>query len=140
MNRFLSLFSRKSTILIFVLALIALAPFASAQSPTQLDKHARKIEKRLSRFRKGSYVEVAFRDSSQSFGSVGDLSYTSFQFTDADNNKTETHLYSEVADVKKAREYIGEGSEPHHHMHVLLPVIIGAGAAAAGIATYEALR
>jgi len=42
--------------------------------------------------------------------------------------------------VKKAKEYIGEGSEPRHHVRLLLPVLIGAGAAAAGIATYEAVH
>jgi hypothetical protein len=50
------------------------------------------------------------------------------------------HLYADLVEVKKAREYIGEGSEPRHHVHLLVPVLICAGAAAAGIATYEVVR
>ena len=119
--------------------LAAVAP-APAQSPAPLDKHARRIEKRLAKFRQGTVLDFQFRDSSQTFGSLGPLSPASFQFTDSDSNKTQTHFYSDLAEVKKAREYIGEGSEPHHHVRLLVPVIVGAGAAAAAIATYEVLR
>jgi hypothetical protein len=117
----------------------AVAP-TPAQSSAPLDKHARRIEKRLAKFRPGTVLDFQFRDSSQTFGSLGPLSPASFQFTDSDSNKTQTHLYSDLAEVKRAREYIGEGSEPRHHVRLLVPVLIGAGAAAAGIATYEVLR
>lgn len=119
--------------------LAAVAPIR-AQSSAPLDKHARRIEKRLAKFRQGAVLDFQFRDSSRTFGSLGPLSPASFQFTDSDSNKTQTHLYSDLAEVKKAREYIGEGSEPRHHVRLLVPVLIGAGAAAAGIATYEVLR
>lgn len=146
MNSFLSFFRRNSTV--HILAAIALAAFvlpaaaapAGVQSSVPLDKHARRIEKRLAKFRQGTFLDFEFRDSSQTFGSLGPLSDTSFVFTDSDSNKTQTHLYSDLVEVKKAKEYIGEGSEPRHHVRLLVPVLIGAGAAAAGIATYEVMR
>jgi hypothetical protein len=150
MNRvlpsFLSLFRCKSTVHILAalalasFALLATATLAHAQSSAPLDKHARRIEKRLTKFRQGAFLDFEFRDSSQTFGSLGPLSAASFQFTDSDSNRTQTHLYADVSEVKKAKEYIGEGSEPRHHVRLLVPVLIGAGAAAAGIATYEVLR
>ena|ERR1039458_6374428 len=146
MKIFLSGFRRKSVVHVFAalvlasFALLAAAVLAHAQSSAPLDKHARRIEKRLAKFRQGAFLDFEFRDSSKTFGSLGPLSATSFQFTDSDSNKTQTHLYAELSEVKKAREYIGEGSEPRHHVRLLVPVLIGAGAAAAGIATYEVLR
>ncbi|MGA2753060.1 MAG: hypothetical protein ABSE53_04780 [Terracidiphilus sp.] len=150
MNRVLPSFlsgSRcKSTVHIFAaltlasFALIATATLAHTQSSAPLDKHARRIEKRLTKYRQGTFLDFEFRDSSQTFGSLGPLSAASFQFTDSDSNKTQTHSYSDLVEVKKAREYIGEGSEPRHHVRLLVPVLIGAGAAAAGIATYEVLH
>ena len=141
MKIYLSGFRRTSAVYILAaVALVATAALAQAQSSAPLDKHARRIEKRLAKFRQGAFLDFEFRDSSKTFGSLGPLSATSFQFTDSDSNKTQTHLYAELSEVKKAREYIGEGSEPRHHVRLLVPVLIGAGAAAAGIATYEVLR
>jgi hypothetical protein len=146
MNSFLSLSCRRSAVRILAAAafvsftLLAGANFAPAQSSAPLDKHARRIEKRLAKYSQGTFLDFEFRDSSQTFGSLGPLSAASFQFTDSDSNKTQTHLYADLVEVKKAREYIGEGSEPRHHIHLLVPVIIGAGVAAAGIATYEILH
>ncbi len=146
MKRFLGIFRSKSAIHILAalaiaaFSLIAAATLVQAQTSAPLDKHARKIEKRLAKFRQGAFLDFEFRDSSQAFGSLGPLSAASFQFTDADSNKTQTHLYAEVSEVKKAKEYIGEGSESRHHVRLLVPVLIGAAAAAAGIATYEAVR
>jgi hypothetical protein len=137
----LSGFRRKSAIHIFAaVAMVATAALAQAQSSAPLDKHARRIEKRLTKFQPGTFLDFEFRDSSKTFGSLGPLSATSFQFTDSDSNKTQTHLYGELSEVKKAREYIGEGSEPRHHVRLLVPVLIGAGVAAAGITAYEVLR
>jgi len=141
MNRFLRIVQRKLIAPVAIAwLLIALPPACQAQSDPPLDKHARKIEKRLARFRPGTYLDFEFRDSSQNFGALGPLSDASFQFTDSESNKTETHLYADVARVSKAKEYIGEGSEPRHHVRLLVPVLVGAGAAAAGIATYEVVH
>jgi hypothetical protein len=141
MNSALSRFLRKSAVpIVAVLALIVVVPVTRAETAPQLDKHARKIEKHLAKFRPGTYLDFEFRDGSQTFGSLGEMSDASFQFTDADSNKIETHLYSDVASVRKAKEYIGEGSGHGHHVRLLLPVLISAGVVAAGLATYEALR
>lgn len=121
-------------------ALIAVVPVIQAQSSVPLNKHARKMEKRLSRFPKGSYLEFDFRDGSETFGSLGELYDASFQYVDSDNNKTVAHPYADLAQVKKAKEYIGEGSEPRHHVRLLVPALIVAGVAAGGIAAYEVMR
>ncbi len=145
MNRvlpsFLSGFRCKSAVRILAaLVLIATATLAQTQSSAPLDKHARRIEKRLTKFRQGAFLDFEFRDSSQTFGSLGPLSAVSFQFTDSDSNRIQTHSYSDLAEVKKAKEYIGEGSEPRHHVRLLVPVLVGAGVAAGGIAAYEVLH
>jgi hypothetical protein len=145
MNRvlpnFLCGFRCKSTVhFLAIFVLIAAATFARAQSSAPLDKHARRIERRLTKFRQGTVLDFEFRDSSKTFGSLGPLSAVSFQFIDSDSNRVQTHSYSDLAEVKKAKEYIGEGSEPRHHVRLLVPVLVGAGAAAAGIATYEVMR
>jgi|SRR5579863_1829028 len=120
-------------------ALSATAASAAVTSAAPLDKHARRIEKRLAKFREGTILDFEFRDSSQTFGSLGPLSAASFQFTDSDSNKTQTHLYSDLVEVKKSKEYIGDGSV-HHHVRLLVPIIIGAGVAAGGITAYEVLH
>jgi hypothetical protein len=119
--------------------LLVLVPACQAQSAPNLDKHARKVQKRLTKYPKGTYVDVAFRDGTDSTGMLGTLSPTSFTFTNADNNASETHLYSEVARVDRSKEYIGDGSEPGHHFHVHLwvPVVVGAAAAGAAVAAFE---
>jgi hypothetical protein len=114
-------------------------PSASAEQNANLDKHARKVEKKLAKFRPGSYVLVDFRDGSQGLGSLGPLANENFQLTNADNNKTETYAYSDVAIVRKANEYIGEGSESHRP-RLLLPIVISAAAAAAAVAVVETVR
>jgi len=134
-------FNRRSALCLAVALFTVMAiPVIRAQQTSGLDKHARKIEKKLAKFRAGSYVDIDLRDGSESLGSLGALTNATFQITDADNNKTETFAYSDVAHVHRGKEYIGEGSESGHHSIHLVPLIIGAAAVAAGIATYEALR
>jgi len=100
--RFLSLVHPKSTVhflaaIVFAsVALLAAVAPAQAQSSAPLDKHSRRIEKRLAKYRQGTFLDFEFRDSSQTFGSLGPLSPGSFQFTDSDSNKTQTHSYSEL--------------------------------------------
>jgi hypothetical protein len=141
MNKLIRFVRPKSIVpLAVACAFCAGALSSPAQSPVPLNRHARRIEKRLTKFPQGTILDFEFRDSSQTFGALGALSATSFVFTDSDSNMTQTHFYSDLADVKKAKEYIGEGSEPRHHVRLLVPVLIGAGAAAAGIVAYEVLR
>ena len=78
-SRFLSLVRRKSAVHSLVamalasVALLAAVPPAQAQSSAPLDKHARRIEKRLAKYRQGTFLDFEFRDSSQTFGALGPL-------------------------------------------------------------------
>jgi hypothetical protein len=126
--------------LAIVILPLVVAPAAFSQQNPNLDKHARKVEKKLARFRNGSFVQIDFRNGSQSIGSLGTLSAASFQIADADNNQQETYSYDDVADVRKGRQYIGEGSEPGHRPRFLVPVLVSAAAAAATVAIVESVR
>jgi hypothetical protein len=119
---------------------LAIAPAAYSQQNPNLNRHARRIEKKLAKYRAGSIVQIDLRDGSQSLGSLGALSGETFQMTDTDNNKTATFAYDDVATVHKGTEYIGEGSEPGRRPRFLVPVVIGAAAAAAAVAIVEAVR
>jgi hypothetical protein len=132
----------RKAVLCLVLALFTVLaiPVARAQQSHNLDKRARKIEKKLAKLRAGSYVDIDLRNGSESLGALGSRTDATFQITDADNNKSETFAYNDVARVRKGTAYIGQGSEPGHHSLHLVPLIIGAAAVAAGVATYEALR
>ena len=112
-----------------LVVLMGLLPACQARASTTLDKHARKIQRKLSRYPAGAHLRLVMRDHSDQYGSLGTLSDASFSFTDSDANKTETHLYSEVAGVEKGKEYIGEGAGSGHHIRHLLPILIVAAAA-----------
>jgi hypothetical protein len=112
-----------------LIVLMGLLPACQAQTATTLDKHARKIHKKLAHYPAGAYLHLTLRDHSDQYGSLGSLSDASFRFTNSDANKTETHLYSEVAGVKKGKEYIGEGAGSEHHVRHLVPILIVAAAA-----------
>jgi hypothetical protein len=127
------------TVALFTIATVP-AALAETNPSASLDKHARKIEKHLAKLRTGSYIQLDFRDRAESVGSLGALSQTTFQFTDADNNRVETYSYSDVSGVRQGKAYIGEGSEYGHHFRIRLPVLIVTGAVAAGAATYLAVR
>jgi hypothetical protein len=132
---------RKSLLcLVVAFTLLATVPAAFTQQNPNLDKHARRIEKKLTKFRAGSFVQIDLRNDSMSLGSLGSLSESTFQVVDSDTNKAVTFAYSDVASVHKGMQYIGEGSEPGHRFHISLPVLIAAGAVAAGAATYFAIR
>lgn len=134
----------RKSFLCLAVALLAIATvpavLAESNPNPSLDKHGRKIEKRLAKFHAGSYIQLDFRDHAETVGSLGTLSPTTFQFTDADNNRVETYSYNAISEVRQGKEYIGEGSEFGHHFHVRLPVLIVTGAVAAGAATYLAVR
>ena len=141
MNRILRFLRCNSCVLIAVTFLmVGFGPACRAQSPAKIEKHARKIERKLAKFRTGSLLQVDFRDNSEALGSLGDVSDSTFQITNADSNKVQTFNYADVTRVKKTKEYIGAGSEPEHHFHHWIPVHIVAAAAGGGIAAYEAIR
>jgi hypothetical protein len=119
------------------MALIAIVPASQAESAAHLEKHARKMEKRLAKYRPGAFLQVDLRDNTEALGSLGKLSDATFQLTSSDNNRKMTISYADVAHVKKGREYIGEGSETAHHIPHLVPILIGAVAAGAAVALVE---
>jgi hypothetical protein len=139
MNRFFRLFRRKSIVYVAIAwALIAIVPAShAADSATRSDKHARKIEKRLAKYRTGAYLRVDLRDNTEVLGSLGQLSDTTFLLTSADNNRKMTISYADVAQVKKGEEYIGEGSESARHIPHLVPILVTAVAAGAAVALVE---
>ncbi len=139
MNRFFHFSRRNSVVRVAIAwALIAVVPAVSqADSAARIDKHARKIEKRLAKYRPGAFLQVNLRDDTETLGSLGGLSDATFQLTSADSNKTMTISYADVMHVKKGKEYIGAGSEPEHHIPHLVPILIGVLAAGAAIALVE---
>ena len=141
MNRILSFLRCNSLLLVAIaFASIALAPASRAESSEKLEKHARKIEKKLAKYRTGTLLQVDFRDNSEALGSLGEVSDATFQVTNADSNKVQTFNYADVSRVKRMKEYIGAGSESEHGFHHWVPVLIVAAAAGGGIAAYEAIH
>jgi len=141
MNRAFRVFRRNGFLLAAMVLLIAWFTSAcQAQSPEKVEKHARKIEKHLAKYRTGTLVEVELRDDSEAQGTLGNLGDASFQITNADSNKVQTFAYADVARVKKTKEYIGAGSEPGHRVRLWVPIVIGAVAAGGAVAAYEATR
>jgi len=97
----------------------AVHPDKSAQKAEQKqDKHARKIAKQLAKFKPESFLQLSLRDNSDHFGTLGTLSETSFTFNNTESNASETHLYSDVSEVKKSKRFVDEGAGHHHHIHV----------------------
>jgi len=138
MSSFFSYFRRKSILHVAMAwALIAIVPASLAESDAHLEKHARKIEDRLARYRTGSFLQIGLRDNTDIYGSLGSLSGATFQFTNADSNTAMTISYADVSEIKKGKEYIGEGSAHVHHMRFLVPALIGAAAAGVAVALVE---
>jgi hypothetical protein len=141
MNKILRFLRCNSLLLVAIaFASIALAPTSRAQSSEKIEKHSRKIEKRVAKYRTGTLLQVDFRDNSQALGSLGNVSDATFQVTNTESNKVQTFNYDDVTRVKKTKEYIGAGSGPELHFHHWVPVLIVAAAAGGGIAAYEAVR
>lgn len=141
MNRILRFLRSNSCILVAGIFLIAgFALTSRAQSAEKIEKHARKIERKVAKYRTGALLQVDFRDNSEALGSLGDVYDATFQVTNADSNKVQTFNYADVTRVRKTKEYIGAGSEPEHHFHHWVPVFIVAAAAGGGVAAYEAIR
>jgi hypothetical protein len=136
----IALYRSLAVSLSFALALVTVLPAAQAQSGAPLDKHARRMEKRLAKYRAGTFLQVELRDSSETIGSLGALSDASFNFTSSDSNRTVAIAYGDVENVKRGTEYIGEGSESGRHLRFLVPALISVAAAGAAFAIVEAVR
>lgn len=106
---------------VFVFACLALAPSGRADSAAKAEKHARRIEKKLARYRKGTFLKIDLNNNTEATGSLGQLSSSSFQIVSSEFNKVQTFNYADVDRVQKSKEYIGEGSAPSHHFHLWFP-------------------
>ena len=93
-------------------------PLCHAESGSKADKHAQKMEKKLSKFKAGTLLHLEFNNNTECIGTVNTLSDQSFTFNNSDTNAKETHLYSDVTAVEKGKQYIGAGSAPKHHIHI----------------------
>jgi hypothetical protein len=126
--------------LIAVTLLIAgFGPAWGAELSAQTEKHTRKLEKKVARYRTGTLLKVDFRDNSEALGFLGDVSGATFQITNADSNKLQTFNYDDVTRVNKTKEYIGAGSEPAHHFRLWVPVVVGT-LVAGGVVTAMEVR
>lgn len=116
-------FLRRNSLLLatLVFAFLTLAPTCRASAVKKQEKHVQKIEKKLAKFRKGTFLKVDLNDNTDARGSLVQLNNTAFQIFNADTNKVQTINYSDVDTVSKTKEYIGTGSEPSHHFHLHLP-------------------
>ncbi|HXU18492.1 MAG TPA: hypothetical protein VN708_25515 [Terriglobales bacterium] len=111
--------ARKSLVsMALVFAFSMSLPTAHAVSAKSLEKHAKKMESKLAKFPKGTFLRLRFRDGNESTGKLRNMSDNSFSFTNSESNSDETHTYSDLTDVEKSKAYIGKDSESHHHLHM----------------------
>jgi len=138
-----TLTSSPALILVAALTLFAVMPICRAESGSSnsganLDKHARKIHRELTRFRPGNYIRLTFADMSERTVALDSLEDTSFTVTNAETNNRETHTYDEIARVHREKDYIGEGSEGHvRHIPLWVPITVGVLAAGAAVTAAE---
>lgn len=111
-------FGKSALCLAAALLLVAWAPVCQARSGSKTEKHAQKIEKKLSKYKAGTLLHLEFSDNTECTGTLNALSDTSFTISNSDTNAKETHLYSDVTHVEKGKQYIGAGSAPKHHIHI----------------------
>jgi hypothetical protein len=100
------------------LVLIAGVPFCQARSESKAEKHAQKVQKKLSKYKTGTLLHLEFNDNTECTGTMNTLADTSFTFNNTETNAKESHNYSDVSDVEKGRTYIGQGSAPKRHIHI----------------------
>jgi hypothetical protein len=89
-----------------------------AWSGSKAEKHAQKVQKKLSKYKTGTLLHLEFSDNTECTGTVNTLSDTSFTFNNSETNAKENHNYSDVSNVERGKEYIGQGSAPKRHIHI----------------------
>jgi hypothetical protein len=109
---------KRALCLAVALLLVVCVPVCQARSGSKADKHAQKIQKKLSRYKTGTLLHLELNDNTECTGTVNTLSDTSFTFNNTDTNAKESHNYSDVSNVDKGKEYIGQGSAPKRHIHI----------------------
>lgn len=134
------LFAALSILCLSLACALVLCPTPTqAESIPHVERHARKVQKKLARFAPGKYLHLMFLDDTESYGALGPLSADSFRFTNADSNTTVTYEYANISRIRTNKEYIGEGTAPERHIRHLVPILIGA-AAAGGAVAYVQMR
>jgi hypothetical protein len=98
--------------------LVVSTPICQARSDSRADKHAQKVQKKLSKYKTGTLLHLEFNDNSECTGTVNTLTDTSFTFNNTETNAKESHNYSDVSNVEKGKTYIGQGSAPKRHIHI----------------------
>jgi hypothetical protein len=102
-----------------VLMLVACVPVCQARSGSKAEKHAQKMQKKLSKYKPGTLLHLEFNDDTECTGKLLNLSEASFTFNNTETNAKETHNYSDVTQVEKDKQYIGQGSAPKkRHIHI----------------------
>ena len=106
-------------VLTIALALVACVPVCQAKSGPKPDKHAQKMQKKLSKFKPGTLLHLAFSDNTECTGKLLTLSDGSFTLNNTETNTVETRKYSDLSDVEKGKQYIGQGSvKKQRHIHI----------------------
>lgn len=100
------------------LVLVASVPMCLARSGSKAEKHSQKVQKKLSKYKTGTLLHLEFSDNTECTGTVNTLSDTSFTFNNSETNAKESHNYSDVSNVERGKEYIGQGSAPKRHIHI----------------------
>lgn len=133
---------RRSSFLLIAIALavLAWAPCSHAESAAKVERHARKMQRHIAGYRPGTLLQIAIRNSGEAIGSLSQVSDSTFQIVSSDSNRPLTFNYVDVASVKRAKEYIGAGSERGHHIRHWVPLVAGALFAGGGVAAYETMR
>jgi hypothetical protein len=127
---------RTLTCILIASAILACAPAGQAQA--SLDRHERKIHKKLVRYQAGSYLHLVLHDRTDSYGALGAVTDASFTFKNADTNAFATYSYDDVVRIRTDREPIGEGTAPErHYFRPRTLIIAGVLAAGAGVAVAE---
>jgi hypothetical protein len=144
--RALKTFSSSSALILITalaFALITVTPRCLAESggsnsSPNLDKHARKVHRELTRFSPGNYIRLTFTDGSERTVALDSVEDTSFTGTNAESNNRETHTYDEIARVTREKNYIGEGSDRRvRHIPLWIPITVGLLAAGAAVTAAE---
>jgi hypothetical protein len=110
---------RKRALCLAAAVLLVLSvPVCQARSGSKADKHAQKVQKKLSKYKAGTLLHLEFSDNTECTGTLNTLTGTSFTFNNSETNAKENHNYSDVSNVDKGKTYIGQGSTPKHRIHI----------------------
>jgi hypothetical protein len=99
-----------------------------AQTGLHQSKHARKIHKKLASIPRGTLLRVIFRDGTDEFGTIGRLSESEFEFTDAKTSVTREIDYELVDRLQNG---LPSSARRNVRRHGSIVFLVGIGAAVA---------